>query len=121
MSAELYPRPLSAVISNFKLPPSEIVAICNSGFKISTVPSVMMSAAVTSPSPLTSILKTFSSFSSNLNLTFFKLIIISGTSSTILGMVENSCKTPSIFTLVMAHPGSDESKILLKEFPIVTP
>ena len=98
-----------------------MVAICNSGFRTSTVPSVMISAAVTSPSPLTSILKIFSSFSSNFSLTFFKLTIISGTSSTIFGMVENSCNTPSIFTLVIAHPGSDESKILLREFPIVTP
>ena len=80
-----------------------------------------MSAAVTSPSPLKSILKIFSSTSSNFNLTFFKLIIISGTSSTTFGIVENSCKAPSILTLVIAHPGSDESNILLKEFPIVTP
>ena len=80
-----------------------------------------MSAAVTSPSPLKSILKIFSSFSSNFNLTFFKLTIISGTSSTTFGIPENSCNTPSIFTLVILQPGSDESKILLSEFPIVTP
>ena len=59
--------------------------------------------------------------SSDFSLTFFKFTIISGTSSTTFAIVENSCSTPSIFTLVIAHPGSDESNILLKEFPIVTP
>ena len=81
----------------------------------------MMSPAVTSPAPLKSILNIFSSFWSNFSLTPFKLTIISGTSSTTFGMHENSCNAPSIFTLVIAQPGSDESNILLKELPIVTP
>ena len=80
-----------------------------------------MSPALTSPSPLKSILITFSSLSYDLNLTPFKFTIISETSSTTFGTVENSCTTPSIYKLVIAHPGSDESKILLNEFPIVTP
>ena len=121
MAAPLYPLPLSTVISIFKLPPSETVAICKSGFKTSTELSVIISAAVTSPSPLKSIRMIFSSLSNVFNLTFFKFRIISGTSSTTFGMVENSCTTPSIFTLVIALPGSDESRILLNEFPIVTP
>ena len=120
-SDELYPLPLSAVSSIIRFPPSATVAICKSGFSISTVPSDSISAAVTSPSPLKLILNVFSSFPSNFNLTFFKFTITSGTSSTTFGIVENSCNTPSIFTLVIAHPGSDESNILLKEFPIVTP
>ena len=81
----------------------------------------MMSPAVTSPSPLKLILITFSSFSANFSLTFFKLTIISGTSSTTFGMLENSCNTPSILTLVIAQPVKDESNIRLNEFPIVTP
>ena len=116
-----YPLPISAVNSIINCPPSATVAICKSGFNISTVPSVMLSPAVTSPSPLKLILITFSSFSVNFSLTFFKFTIISGTSSTTFGMLENSCKTPSILTLVNAHPVKDESNIRLKEFPIVTP
>ncbi|MNS62695.1 hypothetical protein D3C72_957650 [compost metagenome] len=81
----------------------------------------MISAAVTSPSPLKFILKTFSSFSVNFSLTPFKFTISSGTSSTTFGIVENSCSTPSILTLVIAHPTKEESNILLNEFPIVTP
>ena len=44
-------------------------------FSISTDESAMISPAVTSPSPLCSILSVFSSFSSNFSLTFFKLTI----------------------------------------------
>ena len=80
-----------------------------------------MSPALTSPSPLKLIFNILSSLSCDFNLTPFKLTIISGTSSTTFGIVENSCTTPSIFTPVIAQPGSDESKILLKEFPKVTP
>ena len=116
-----YPLPISAVNSIINCPPSDTVAICKSGFNISTVPSVMISPAVTSPSPLKLILMTFSSFSANFSLTFFKLTIISGTSSTTFGMLENSCNTPSILTLVIAHPVKDDSNIRLNEFPIVTP
>ena len=81
----------------------------------------MISPAVTSPGPLKSILIILSSLSCIFNLTHFKLTIISGTSSTTPGTVENSCTTPSIFTLVIAAPGNDDNKILLNEFPIVIP
>ena len=47
--------------------------------------------------------------------------MISGTSSTTFAIVENSCTTPYIFTLVIAAPGKEDNKILLKEFPMVTP
>ena len=50
-----------------------------------------------------------------------KFITISGTSSTTFVIVENSCRTPSIFTLVIALPGSEDSNILLSEFPMVIP
>ena len=75
----------------------DVVAICSSGFNISTVPSVTISAAVISPAPLKSILIIFSSLSKTLSLTFFKLTINSGTSSTTPCTVENSCTTPLIF------------------------
>ena len=93
--------------------------MCKSGFNISTVPSVIISPALTSPSPLKLILRVFSSFLSNFNLTFLRLTIISGTSSTTFGIVENSCWTPSILTPVIALPGNEESNILLNELPIV--
>ena len=80
-----------------------------------------MSPALTSPGPLKSTLKVFVSFLSCFKHTLFKLIISSGTSSTTFGIVENSCNTPSIFTLVIALPGRDDNKILLKELPIVIP
>ena len=81
----------------------------------------MISPALTSPSPLKSILSVFSSFWSNLILTILRFKIISGTSSTTFGIVVNSCWAPSILTLFIALPGSEDSSILLKEFPIVIP
>ena len=116
----LYPLPLLTVISITKCPPSDTVAICKSLFNTSTTPSVIISPAVTSPS-FASILITLSSFPSIFRRTSFKFTISSGTSSTTFGIVENSCKTPSILILVIAVPGKEESNILLKEFPIVTP
>ena len=94
--------------------------ISKSLFNTSTVPSVIISPAVTSPS-FASILITLSSFPSIFRRTSFKLTISSGTSSTTFGIVENSCKTPSILILVIAVPGKEESNILLNELPIVTP
>ena len=47
--------------------------------------------------------------------------IISVTSSLTPCTVENSCSTPSIFTDVLATPGSDDNNILLKAFPSVIP
>ena len=80
-----------------------------------------MSPAVTSPSPLKSIFNFFCSLSKDFSLTLFKFTMISGTSSTTFGIVENSWTTPSIFIVVIAVPGNEDSKILLKEFPIVIP
>ena len=47
--------------------------------------------------------------------------IMSATSSTTPGTVENSCSTPSILMDVTAVPGKEDSKIRLKEFPSVVP
>ena len=120
-SALLYPLPRFAVNSITRRPPSETVAICRSGFSISTVPSVSILAAVTSPSPSKFILRFFTSSPSIFSLTIFKFTIISGTSSTTFGIVVNSCAAPSIFAEVIAAPGNEESSILLNEFPIVIP
>ena len=48
-------------------------------------------------------------------------VIISVTSSFTPGMELNSCRTPSIFTELMAAPGREESMILLRELPNVIP
>ena len=74
--------------------------MCKSGFTTSSVPSVIISAAVTSPAPFLDILKDLTSVSSGLTAfkhTSFKLRIIFVTSSDTPGIVENSCATLSIF------------------------
>src|SRR5690606_4673855 len=47
--------------------------------------------------------------------------MMSVVSSTTPLIVENSCNTPSILTVVTAAPGSDERRIRLRELPSVTP
>ena len=46
---------------------------------------------------------------------------ISVTSSLTPGMVENSCWTPAILMEVAAVPGSEDSRIRLRELPKVVP
>src|SRR5438874_9099281 len=47
--------------------------------------------------------------------------MMSVTSSVTLGIVENSCRTPSILTDEMAAPGIDEYSTRRREFPTVYP
>ena len=54
-------------------------------------------------------------------LTFLRLRMSSVTSSTTPGIVENSCKTPSILTAEIAAPVREDNKTLLSELPNVTP
>ena len=56
-----------------------------------------------------------------LNVTFFKFIMISVTSSLTPSIVENSCNTPLILIEVIAVPCREESKTLLKALPRVVP
>ena len=46
---------------------------------------------------------------------------MSVTSSRTPGSVENSCRTPLIFTAVIAAPCSDDSRTRRRELPIVIP
>ncbi len=55
------------------------------------------------------------------NLNCFRLRIISVTSSTTPGIVENSCSTPSILIDVIAYPSREDNNTLLKALPIVRP
>ena len=49
------------------------------------------------------------------------LSMISGTSSFTPGIMEISCSTPSIFTLVAATPGRELRRTLRSELPSVVP
>ena len=51
----------------------------------------------------------------------FTLRMIDVTSSVTPGIVENSCRTPSILTVVTAAPVSDESKTRRSALPTVVP
>ena len=80
-----------------------------------------MSAAVSAPVPLlfNEIVIGSSVCMCKRTLRKFKRIVI--TSSLTPSRVENSCSTPSIFTCVIAAPGSEDNKTLRNELPIVTP
>jgi len=100
------------------------VAMCISGFKISTSASALISPAVTMPSPAASIYTVFAFSACSFATMPLILRIISVTSSLTPVTVENSCRIsslPDIFTDVTAVPGSDESKILRSELPSVVP
>ena len=84
--------------------------------------SCLISPAVTTAGPLTSISNTlFSSSVKDFNAIFLMFKMIAATSSTTPSIVENSCKTPSIWISVTAVPGSDDNKIRRNEFPKVVP
>ena len=95
--------------------------MCNSGLITSIVSSVIMSRAVTSPFFSTLIKIVLGFFVCARKIIFLMFKTISGTSSTTPGILENSCKTPSILIEVMALPSIEEMRILLKELPIVMP
>ena len=75
-----------------------------SGFTTSIVPSVCISAAVTSHGPFLDIFNDLTSVSSGLDFkhTSFKLRMMFVTSSITPGTVENSCSTPSILIVLIA-------------------
>ena len=109
------------VISIYNLASLFNVAICSSGFNISTSPSFCISLAVTTQGPIASIITVFGPGQCKFATKLFKFNTNSVTSSFTPGTVENSCITPSILTLVTATPGKDESSTLLKLFPNVFP
>ena len=91
---------------------------------ISISESVLISAAVTTPSPCASIYMVLVAFKSSLLFLIARLLMfitISVTSSFTPGIELNSCTTPSILIWLTAVPGKDESMILLKELPKVVP
>ncbi len=79
-----------------------------------------MSAAVTTPGPLREMWTSTSGLSPCRTQTrFFRLRMMSVTSSRTPGSVVNSCATPSIFTAVTAAPSSEDSSTRRSEFPNV--
>src|SRR5690554_294789 len=80
-----------------------------------------MSLALTSFASCTSRRTTLGCSSWIFTLNSFKFKIIAVVSSITPGIVENSCKAPSILIEVTACPGRDESKTRRRELPRVMP
>ena len=98
-----------------------IVQITCSGFTISIPTSGIISAAVTVLGPLTERVIFLSPVVSALTTISFMFRIISVTASLTPSITENSLNTPLILTPLIAAPGIDESKTLLKALPTVCP
>ena len=97
------------------------VAMCSSGFRISTSPSALMSPAVTSPSPEASMYTVFGSSLCSRAIMRLMLRTISVTSSFTPGIAENSCWMPDILIDVTAVPGSEDRSTRRRELPKVVP
>ena len=91
----------------------------SSGLWISTPAGAEMSSAVTAPGPCLRRYATTGSSNSDETTSDFRLRRNSVTSSLTPGTVENSCRTPSIRTLVTEAPGMDESRVRRIELPRV--
>src|SRR6266540_1080286 len=80
-----------------------------------------MSAAVTSPGPVARRNIVAGSLVSERSRSSLTLRMMSVTSSLTPGMLENSCRTPSILIDVTAAPGMDDSSVRRSELPSVYP
>ena len=100
-------------------PSSDRVAMCSSGLWISTPAGTAMSAAVTSPAPDLRRYMATGSSSSLESTRPLRLRMISVTSSTTPGSVENSCWLPSILIEVIEAPGIELSSVRRNELPSV--
>ncbi len=78
-----------------------------------------MSAAVTAPAPDLRRYMVTGSSSSEESTSCLTFRMISVTSSTTPGRVENSCWLPSTLMLVTAAPGMDDSRVRRSELPRV--
>src|SRR3954454_6978529 len=96
--------------------------MCASGFRSSTPDGRSMSPAVTSPGPVATRGTSISAASECIRATIsLRLRTMSVTSSFTPVIVENSCATPSMRTLVTAAPASDDSRTRRSELPNVEP
>src|SRR3954464_915031 len=116
-SAGRWPRPRPIVMYISSLVFFSSVAMCASGLRISTPDGRSMSPAVTSPGPLATSGTSISAASECIRATIsLRLRTMSVTSSFTPEMVENSCATPSIRTLVTAAPASELSRTPRSEY-----
>src|SRR3954468_24478138 len=114
------PRPIVMYISSLALFSS--VAMWTSGLRISTPAGRSMSLAVMSPGPVTTSGASISVASECMRHTMpLRFSTMSVTSSETPLIVENSCATPSIRTLVTAAPASELSSARRRELPNVKP
>src|SRR6476646_5324894 len=121
-SAGTYPRPRPIVSVSSSLPLSARLAISSSGLRISSSAGASMSPALTMPGPFFwSRTSTSGDSPCSRQIMFFRLRMMSVTSSRTPGSVVNSCATPSIFTDVTAAPSSEESSTRRSELPNVNP
>ena len=88
--------------------------------RISTSASWTISAAVAVAGPAILRVMVLGSVPASLRGMLFRLSRMSVTSSTTPGIVENSCRTPSMRTAVMAAPGMEESRMRRRALPTVT-
>ena len=105
----------------FSVAPLPRVAMCRSGLRTSTSPSLLMSPAVTSQGPTASMKTVFTPSLWSLQMSCLMFSTMSVTSSFTPGMVVNSCWTPAILMLVAAVPGRDESMMRRRALPRVVP
>src|ERR1700728_2078504 len=120
-SADTYPRPRSTVTSRASRPLALSVAMCSSGFKISTSAVAWRSAAVASPGPRLSKRSVTGSSDSTLTRRSLKFKMMSVTSSFTPVSVVNSCRASSKRTWVTAAPGIEDKSVRRSEFPSVWP
>src|SRR6266496_3360952 len=120
-SAGRYPRPFSTRSSISSLALALSVPIWSSGLMTSMSAGGTMSAAVTSPGPVARRNIVAGSLVSERSRSSLMLRMMSVTSSLTPGMLENSCRTPSIFIDVTAAPGMDDSSVRRSELPSVYP
>eukprot|EP01022_Parablepharisma_sp_SALTPOND_P013736 TRINITY_DN18452_c0_g1_i1.p1 TRINITY_DN18452_c0_g1~~TRINITY_DN18452_c0_g1_i1.p1 ORF type:complete len:655 (-),score=144.50 TRINITY_DN18452_c0_g1_i1:937-2901(-) len=120
-SAVTQPLPVLTVSSARRRPSGPRLAMTCSGLRISTSGGAAMSPAVTTFSPLASMLITAGSWPRYFRRTPLRFRMMSLTSSITPLMVENSCSTPSMRTLVIAAPCKEEIRMRLRALPMVWP
>ena len=120
-SAETYPRPCLTTISMSSRAPLSRVAMCRSGVRISTSASCSTSPAFATPGPFLRRRMVLVFSACSLKRIFLTLRMMSVTSSVMPGIVENSCRTPSILTETTAAPDNEDSNTRRNELPTVVP
>ena len=120
-SAVMNPRLFSTMSSASNRPSLSSEAMATVLSRTSTSPSPVRSADVAVTGPSFRRVRTLGPSPFSFRGMDFKLRMMSVTSSTTPGMVENSWSTPWIRTAVMAAPLIEDSRIRRKALPTVVP